>query len=245
MLLYGHRGARAEAPENTLAGFRHLRSLGIHRVELDLRLSKDQQLVVLHDKTVERTMLKQPKFKQQSAASQFTTKQLAKMKAKQSASNFKDGLGVPTIREVIAEWPELESIQLEVKPARRSDLPIIADQLAQLIADYSLEKTAIITSSHQGFLAVSKRVNQKISHGLVADKFTYNPVGKCKRLRCDYLIANWKIVNQRLVRKAHQNNLTISSWTVNHLPIAKDLRDLGIHSLISDVPKQMRYICDR
>ena len=55
MILIGHRGARKEAPENTQAGFHHLRQLGINHVELDVRLSKDGKLVVLHDATVNRT----------------------------------------------------------------------------------------------------------------------------------------------------------------------------------------------
>ncbi|HET8705537.1 MAG TPA: glycerophosphodiester phosphodiesterase family protein, partial [Pseudomonadales bacterium] len=55
MELFGHRGARNEAPENTLAGFRYLRTLDIHKVELDIRLSKDDELIVIHDITLDRT----------------------------------------------------------------------------------------------------------------------------------------------------------------------------------------------
>ena len=55
MHLFGHRGARHEAPENTLAGFAHLRQLGIHRVELDVRLSAAGIPVIIHDETVDRT----------------------------------------------------------------------------------------------------------------------------------------------------------------------------------------------
>ena len=68
MIIIGHRGARNEAPENTLAGFEHLRKLNIHHVELDVRLSKDKKLMVLHDETVNRTTDKKGKIEQLTAA---------------------------------------------------------------------------------------------------------------------------------------------------------------------------------
>ena len=55
MLIYGHRGARGEAPENTLASFASALQAGVTRVELDLHLSADHQLMVIHDPTLQRT----------------------------------------------------------------------------------------------------------------------------------------------------------------------------------------------
>ena len=55
MRLIGHRGARGEAPENTLSGFRYLRRLGVHAVELDILVSADGELVVIHDGFLDRT----------------------------------------------------------------------------------------------------------------------------------------------------------------------------------------------
>jgi glycerophosphoryl diester phosphodiesterase len=55
MILIGHRGGRFEAPENTLPGFRYALDLGLEAVEFDLRLTRDGQVVVIHDSTVDRT----------------------------------------------------------------------------------------------------------------------------------------------------------------------------------------------
>ncbi len=49
MRIIGHRGARREAPENTLGGFQHIKNLGIRGVEFDIRQLQDQELVVIHD----------------------------------------------------------------------------------------------------------------------------------------------------------------------------------------------------
>ena len=55
MRIIGHRGARGEAPENTLGGFRYLHNLGVRAVEFDVRQLKDDQLVVIHDDDFVRT----------------------------------------------------------------------------------------------------------------------------------------------------------------------------------------------
>ncbi|MDQ3779613.1 MAG: glycerophosphodiester phosphodiesterase, partial [Chloroflexota bacterium] len=52
MLIVGHRGARFEAPENTLPGFRYAVGLGLAAVEFDIRMTADEHLVVIHDDTV-------------------------------------------------------------------------------------------------------------------------------------------------------------------------------------------------
>ena len=55
MIVYGHRGARGEAPENTIAGARHAIERGVRHLEIDLRLSADDELVVIHDTGPRRT----------------------------------------------------------------------------------------------------------------------------------------------------------------------------------------------
>jgi len=129
MRIIGHRGARREAPENTLAGFRHLRALGIDHVELDVRLSRDNQLVVLHDTTVNRTT------NGKGAVREMTAAELGALNAAANFSGWNDSTPVPLLRDVLAEWNDLESIQLEVKTTAIADLRIIAAALVQLIND--------------------------------------------------------------------------------------------------------------
>ena len=57
MRIIGHRGARGEAPENTLGGFRYLHDLGVRAVEFDVRQLQDGQLIVIHDDNFERTQV--------------------------------------------------------------------------------------------------------------------------------------------------------------------------------------------
>ena len=98
MLVYGHRGAGGEAPENTIAGCKHAIARGVQYLELDMRLSKDDQLVMLHDDTVNRTT------DQQGKVSTYTVAELKKMDARRSGTPWpnKRDTGIVTL-DAIAE----------------------------------------------------------------------------------------------------------------------------------------------
>jgi glycerophosphoryl diester phosphodiesterase len=111
MQIYGHRGAGGEAPENTIAGCLHGIERGVKYVEIDLRLSSDEQLVVVHDKTLTRTVGKRGK------PSKFTAVELAAMDARQDGPPWpsKKDSGVPTLKALMKATRKLKGYQLEVK----------------------------------------------------------------------------------------------------------------------------------
>ncbi len=232
-VIVGHRGARQEAPENTLAGFRLLQSLDIHHVELDLHLSKDNQLVVIHDKTVDRTTAHSGNI------SDFSAANLARMNAAHHFPNWSRHSGIPLLDEILEEWQELKSIQLEVKPPSKEQFPILAQELTNLIQRHQLEKQAIVTSSDTRFLGYMQKHAPLIRRGFVAERFSRNPLGICKRLHCHYLVLDWRRCNKRLVRKAHELNLHVSVWTVNTINAAQTVSLHGVNSIITDAPSRL------
>ncbi|MCB1660955.1 MAG: glycerophosphodiester phosphodiesterase, partial [Pseudomonadales bacterium] len=96
MLIVGHRGARGEAPENTLSGFKYLKSLGVKALELDINVSQDKQLVVIHDDSLERTTTGTGLVKT------HTSNQLAALNACHYFKDWPYHDGVPLLTEVLA-----------------------------------------------------------------------------------------------------------------------------------------------
>ena len=231
-MIIGHRGARNEAPENTLAGFQHLRQLGIHSVELDVRLSQDQQLVVIHDASVNRTT------NAKGQVNQFTAAQLRQLDASMG-SELLQPTPVPTLRQVLDGWSELEYIQLEVKTTDPNSLDIICRKITELVDEYQLLDTAVVTSSDQKVLALMHRFDGDIHRGFVAERFARNPIAVCHRHQCSHLVINHQRCSQRLIERAQQQNLIVSVWTVNTLGKAEKLQRWGADSVITDVPSLM------
>ena len=103
MIVYGHRGARGEAPENTIAGARHAVERGCQHIEIDLRLAADEVLVVVHDSTLRRTAGVGGKV------GNLTSRELAKLDNRAEGPPWpnKRGTGVPTLTALFAALPEI------------------------------------------------------------------------------------------------------------------------------------------
>ena len=128
MDVMGHRGARDEAPENTLGGFAHARAIGVPAVEFDVQLSKDLQPVVIHDLTVDRTTTGSGPVKR------LTRRQLQRLDARSVHPEADiEQSGVPHLHEVLDLLRRGPYLSVEIKrdtPRRLARLlPIVVDAL--------------------------------------------------------------------------------------------------------------------
>lgn len=230
MIVYGHRGAKGEAPENTLASFQHAYRHGIRHFELDLLLSKDGVPVIIHDLTLERTTGRDAKVADLTAA------ELAQLDARRNTTPWPRPVGVPSLMDFLAAFPDLEHVQLEVKTDSRHRLNILCNRVTELVQRHKLVNRVAITSSDAWFLQETKRRDRTIRTGLVADRRFPNPVKLALRLKCDYLCLNWRICTTAMVEAAHQRDLHVSTWTVNRIHDMVELEKRGVDSIITDYP---------
>ena len=136
MQLFGHRGAAGEAPENTIAGIRHAIERGVRRVEIDLRLSADKQIVIVHDNNAKRTT----GINRQIA--RLTASELSRLDARQSGTPWprKTACGIPTLHRYFSNTPEIQCYQLEVKLDKSSEHALMIEKLAALFPNKSTTK---------------------------------------------------------------------------------------------------------
>src|SRR5690625_1531223 len=100
--ILGHRGARGEAPENTLTSFLRASDAGVHGIELDVRMSLDGVLYAFHDKTVRRTTLQNSQL-------------LTQLDARHALSHWPHQEAIPSLESVLIECPSHLHYQLEIK----------------------------------------------------------------------------------------------------------------------------------
>ena len=238
MIVYGHRGAKGEAPENTLAGFRHAYRHGIRHFELDLVLSRDGKLAIIHDLTVDRTTGKK------GEVHSYTASELSEMDARRNSISWPRKAGIPTLDDLLNEFGELEQLQLEVKKDSRQRMNVLCNRIVETIQHRSLHNRAVVTSSDAWFLRQIKRRDRKIRVGLVTDRKFPRPVNTATRLHCDFLCVGWKICNRALVDDAHRRGISVSTWTVNRIHDMLILEELGVDSIITDFPTSTRMFFD-
>ncbi|SFR49404.1 glycerophosphoryl diester phosphodiesterase [Marinobacter daqiaonensis] len=238
MIIYGHRGARGEAPENTLAGFEMAYRHGIRHFELDVLLSADGVPVVIHDLTVERTTGREGKV------ASLTATDLGRLDARHNTTPWPRPVGVPSLEDVLRACPEVSHYQFEVKSDARGRLNILCNRLTELIQRHRMFESVAVTSSDTWFLQEIKRRNRKIRTGFVAGRRFPRPVTTARRLDCSYLIPSWRICSAEMVQQAHRHDMHVSVWTVNRIHDMLEMEKIGVDSIITDFPTSTRIYFD-
>jgi len=229
MIIIGHRGARKEAPENTVEGFVYAQRHGCFHFELDIQLSSDLELVVYHDTTLKRTSGIRRTVKSISLT------ELEKIDARLNTPGWPFPCYISSLESIVSAIPDTISWQFEIKPDSQYRMKIIFIKLQELIERYQLFERVTITSSNQRFLHMVK-VNSKLKIGLVAEFGFTNPVNNAVKLGCDLLVLNEKLASVSRVNRAFEHNLSVSCWTVNSVPRMTELSLLGVQSIITDLP---------
>ncbi len=241
MQIVGHRGARGEAPENTLAGFRHLRQCGIKRVEFDIQVAADGVLVVIHDAELERCTDGSGRV---SAHDSLALAQLDALH--RSHPHWPGREGVPTLAEVLAELRDFEHLQLEVKARHPADAERVVAVLPQLYERYQLHGRGVCTSFNPLFLQALKDRAAHIPRGLLFEHLDpATALSLAEELGCVQIGPEEKLCTPALVQAAVQRKLSISTWTVNAPERMLALHQLGIESIITDLPSQALRILSK
>lgn len=216
MLKIGHRGARGEAPENTLEGFELAVKEGVNAVEFDVRGTKDGKLIVIHDEKLDRTT------PMKGFVKDFTAKEI-KTRAK----------SVLTLCEVLdfLKNKKIEKIFVEIKELGSEE------KVLKEIKKRRLENKAVVISFHRETVARIKKLLKNIETGFIFVGDTKKNMEVAKRIRADYAVAFYKFVHSSDVKRAHKSGLKVIVWTVNSEKEVEKYRKKGVDGIASDFPK--------
>ena len=231
MLIYGHRGARAAAPENPLPSFAKALEAGVTRVELDLHLSADNQLVVIHDPTLQRTTGIKGKV------ASLNADKLTSIDARYGLQDWPEPCPIPTLEQIFQTFPQFEHYQLEVKSGSRSQARPVLEAIVELVDRYQLQDKVVITAASRHLLRYARDSSCPLPTGLVEEYGLLDPVRSAVRYQCQFLALSWKLCTPARVAQAQRHGLHVSVWTVNEPELMLKLRDMGVDSLITDVPQ--------
>jgi len=216
MLRIGHRGARAYAPENTLASFRKALEIGVDAVELDVRKTKDNQIVVIHDEDVKRTT------NGEGTVSELTLKEIKGLDAG-------NGEKISTLEETLDFLDKKVKVFVELKEAG------IEKQVLSIICDKGLEKNVVMVSFLEDALKKVRELDKEIETGLIYAKHK-NPLKAALDLKANYLLALYRFTHTANVEKAHECGLKVVVWTINNPEEAVEYAKKGVDGITSDKP---------
>jgi len=214
VLKVGHRGAAAYAVENTMESFRKAIELGANAIELDVRLSKDGNVVICHDMNLKRV------FGKDLSIQEATVAELKKA----------TGDKIPTLEEALHFiGSNVIKILVELK-----DVGIEANVL-DIIRKENLQAKSIVVSFLQEALSKTRNLDGRIETGLIYTKLR-NPVEVAMRLKVQYLLPLYRFVHARDVERAHKSNLRMVVWTINTEEEVREYIAKGVDGIATDRP---------
>lgn len=233
MRIIGHRGARGEAPENTLGGFQYIQDLGIRAVEFDVRQLKDNALIIMHDDDFIRTT------GQQKPLYECTQIDLAQYNHAVAWAAWHRTEATPLLNQTLTLIQNFEHIEVEVKAVNNAaEAEKITLDLEQQLQGF--EHSAIITSFDVKIHQALQQRQSKFKRGLlIEDTRGEQAIDDALNLGCCQIGWMNELATDALIQATQKAKLNISVWTVNDIERAKKLRDLGVQGLITDYPKHM------
>lgn len=239
-LIIAHRGASAFAPENTMAAFRLAKELGADGIELDVMLSADGKLVVIHDQSVERTSNGQGKVNEMS---------WNELSALDAGSKFDirfNGEPIPQLEQVFEELGGHFLINVELKnyATPRDQL---TEKVIDLIRKMGLNESVVLSSFNARNLLQAENLETRIRRGLLTlpglPGIPYRSrLGK--RYHYDALHPYHKDVNVKMVNRLHTEGKKVNVWTVDKPADLLRMKMLGVDMVICNDPAHAREVLE-
>jgi glycerophosphoryl diester phosphodiesterase len=233
-LIIAHRGFRARYPENTMAAFQAAVDFGAPMLELDVRLSRDRKMVVIHDAHLERTT------NGKGLVSEHTLEQLLVLDAGAWFDLKFTGERVPTLETVFDGLGEDILINVEVKPdLLETDRPkdAIEPLLRDLIRSMGRLETVLVSSFEPRILENLRILDAHINLAFLSDlPMTKETVALCRDLKCISCHPNLTIADQKGIDMMHAEDILVFPFTVNTTADYKRLMGYGVDGIITDDP---------
>jgi glycerophosphoryl diester phosphodiesterase len=216
MIKVGHRGAKAYEPENTLRSFKKAVELSVDAVELDVRKTKDDEIVVIHDADIKRTA------NGSGLVSDLTLQQIKSFSTEKNER-------IPTLAEALDFIDKKARVFVELKETG------LEDQVLSIVKKKGLVKSVVIVSFLEDALRKVRELDPEIETGLIYAKHK-NPLKAALELKAQWLLAFHRFTHTANVQKAHDSGLKVLVWTVNSPEEVAEMREKGVDGVASDKP---------
>jgi len=237
-LIIAHRGARGEAPENTLAAFRLGLAQGCTGIELDVHLTKDGEIVVCHDDTVNRTT------DGTGAIHDMTVSELKKLDAGAWFGEAYRGERIPLLCEVFELTPPHVMINVEIKESYGRRLE---PALLELLSQYDRLGNTVVSSFDHKSLLYLKLLEPRVKIGLLydIDAVRHADLARFMNVPVYSLHPRFKRLSAEETQDAIRQGLRVYPFTINDEAQMSLALDYGVSGIITDYPERLRLLMER
>jgi glycerophosphoryl diester phosphodiesterase len=225
MLKIGHRGARGYEPENTLISFKKAIDMHVDGIELDVHLSADGEIMVIHDETVDRTT------NGKGFVNQLSLPELKRLLINKEHT-------VPTLTEVLDLVNQKCFVNIELKSYET------ADKVVDLIEKYISEKNwnynhFLVSSFDWNALQQVTFLNSEIPIGVLTDTDLELAFAFAKFIQAKSIHPYFHLLTPENTVRLQEKGLQVYPWTVNELEDIKKIKSYNVNGIITDFPDRI------
>lgn len=242
-LIIAHRGANKYAPQNTLPAFSKAVKLSADGIETDVHLSKDGEIVICHNYTIDATS---------NGKGLIDDMTLSELRGFDFGAYFSEnykGTLIPTLSELLEIVKNMTLINIEIKPPKKSN-DLVKRTLCE-IHKFGIEKNVIVSCFDPECIRLSKELDPEIRTGFLyetgdlADEVRKYGIAKyCKELKADAAHPEKVLITKEEVDELHKAGMAVNPWTVNEYNEIVTLTKMGCDALITNVPDFCRNILE-
>ena len=222
MKIIAHRGARAEEPENTLRAIKRAFVCSADAVEIDVRLSKDREIVVIHDDTLERTT---------NGFGKVGEKTFEELRTLDTGKGEK----IPKLSEVLLFAKNL-GLELVVELKEVGIEEIVVHE----IAEAGMVESVLISSFYHASILKIKELAPKIKTGIIISSLPVFPVRIAIDASANVIFPKYPRLNTEFVAEALKKGIEIYPWTINTREDFEHALELGVEGVVTDDPCKLK-----
>ncbi len=235
MKIYAHRGASGLAPENTMAAFYLALEQGADGIELDVHLTKDEKLVVIHDEDIKRTS------NGEGLVAKMTYDELLKYDYGYWFSPEFKGEKIPTLKEVldfISKNTMTLNIEIKTSPIyyNRKTTELVYKEVKE---SGLLDRVIISSFDHQA-TADMKEIDKTVKTAALYGANFLGIEEYLEKNKFDFTHPIHECVTRKIVEKIKSKKIGVNVWTVNDKDEALRLQDLGVDAIITNYPEILK-----
>ena len=222
-LIIGHRGDPSAALENSLESIRRALSLSVDMIEVDIRMSRDKGLYVIHDKTTARTATENVDIEAS------TTQEISRIR-------LKNGEQIPKLADVLGVVSGACGLNLEIKSSGAG--AATAENLLRM----GYQGYVLLSSFHENEVLVARRVMPRAPISVIFDDFSIRNISSYKKRGYHMVSLRKKTVTKKLIEACHEQGIQVYVWTVDDEREMKKIIGWGVDGIYSNKPALLKEI---